>query len=149
MKFLPEEMINVQHPVSSPEEAIRAAGDLLEKEKTISSSYKQAMVEAYISQGAYFVLAPGVAVPHARPQDGALESAISFVQLEEPVVFGHSTNDPVTLIFGLSAASNDEHLHILQKLTMLLNDPSTIEQMKEARNVQDITKIIQRSGMKK
>ena len=122
---------------------LHAAGQLLLDEELIEPSYIEAMKQAYQKNGLYFVLAPQIAIPHARPEDGVNEAAVSLVQLKEPISFGHAINDPVRLVFGLGAASSSDHLTLLRRLTTLLNDTSNIDQLLQATTVDDIKKVIE------
>ena len=56
--------------------------------------------------GPYIVITKHVALPHARPEAGALESAIGIATLKHPVKFGNKDNDPVKYLFCLSATDN-------------------------------------------
>ena len=40
--------------------------------------------------GAYIVVCPGIAMPHARYEDGVHAVAVSFLRLKEPVYFSTS-----------------------------------------------------------
>ncbi len=109
----------------SPEQAILAAGQALLAAGACTQEYVQAMIDNFHQFGAYFVIAPGLAMPHARPEQGALLPHISFIRLRQPVVFGHSDNDPVTLVLGLSATGQDQHIQLIQQLVTLLGDQDT------------------------
>jgi ascorbate PTS system EIIA or EIIAB component len=143
MKFLEPSIIKVGVEVAGAEEAIYAAGQLLVHEGLVEESYIEAMQHAYRKNGPYFVLAPHIAIPHARPEDGVNEASVSLVQLKEPVVFGHAMNDPVRLVFGLGAASSDEHLLLLQRLTGLLNNPDNVDKLLNATNEVEIKNILE------
>lgn len=143
MNFLEKNLIKLGVEVNNAEEAITAAGQLLLDEELIKPSYIEAMKQAYQKNGPYFVLAPQIAIPHARPEDGVNEAAVSLVQLKEPISFGHTINDPVRLVFGLGAASSSDHLTLLRRLTTLLNDTSNIDQLLQATTVDDIKKVIE------
>jgi|SRR5699024_426210 len=143
MRFLDSSLIKLGAEVQTAEEAIREAGNLLLKEGMIDQSYIDAMLKAYKENGPYFVLAPHIAIPHARPEDGVNEASVSLLQLKTPVKFGHQSNDPVQLIFGLGAASSDEHLTLLQKLTGLLNEGSHVDTLKNATHLEEIQKILE------
>ena len=143
MKFLEENIVKVGVEATSPEAAIEAAGNLLLQEGFIEESYIEAMKDAYKKNGPYFVLAPHIAIPHARPEDGVNEASVSFIQLKEPVVFGHASNDPVQLVFSLGASSSDEHLTLLKKLTVLLNNAENINKLMNATSYDDIKNILE------
>jgi ascorbate PTS system EIIA or EIIAB component len=142
MRFLGENLVALDVETTSPEETIRAAGDLLVKENTVKESYVEAMLNSYKKNGPYFVLAPKIALPHARPEDGVKEASVSFIRLKTPVKFGSVLNDPVKFVFALGASSSDEHIKILQKLTMLLNDQKNLDKLDKASNYQEIKEII-------
>jgi ascorbate PTS system EIIA or EIIAB component len=142
MRFLGENLVALDVETTSPEETIRAAGDLLVKENTVKESYVEAMLNSYKKNGPYFVLAPKIALPHARPEDGVKEASVSFIRLKTPVKFGSVLNDPVKFVFALGASSSDEHIKILQKLTMLLNDQKNLDKLDKVSNYQEIKEII-------
>jgi ascorbate PTS system EIIA or EIIAB component len=142
MKFLEENLVALDAEASTPEEAIRAAGELLVEGGAVHETYVQAMVDSYRKNGPYFVLAPRIALPHARPEDGVNEASVSFVRLKEPIVFGNVANDPVEFVFALGASSSDEHLQILQKLMMLLSNQENIQKLSELTTYQQIKEMI-------
>ncbi|MGI2329206.1 PTS sugar transporter subunit IIA [Planococcus sp. YIM B11945] len=145
MKFLEENLVALDVAAATPEEAIRAAGGLLVSEQLAEPRYVEAMIESYQKNGPYFVLAPQIALPHARPEDGVKEASASFVRLQNPVVFGSAANDPVELVFALGASSSDEHLSMMKQLVMLLNNPAHVEKLKKATSYEEIQQLIGRN----
>ncbi|WP_330949226.1 PTS sugar transporter subunit IIA [Virgibacillus sp. MG-45] len=141
MKFLEADLIKVDVVVESAEEAIQEAGNLLLNANLIEKDYVDAMIKSYRKNGAYFVLAPQIAIPHARPEDGVNEASVSFVKLKEPINFGNEMNDPVQLVFGLGASNSDEHLALLRKLTTLLNNSNNVDVLRNAKGYEDIKKL--------
>lgn len=148
MKFLTEKLIDADFHAANAEEAIKRAGALLAEEGGVEQKYIKAMIESYRTNGAYFVLSPKIALPHARPEDGVKDASVSLVQLKSPVEFGHKTNDPVSLVFGLGATSGDEHLKILQRLTRLLNEKEIADELINAKSRSEIMKIIEKGNGK-
>src|SRR5690625_1114205 len=143
MRFLDNGLIKLGAEVQTAEEAIHEAGNLLLKEGVVKQTYIDAMLKAYKENDPYFVLASHIAIPHARPEDGVTEASVSLLQLKTPVIFGHQSNDPVQLIFALGAASSDEHLTLLQKLTGLLNVGSNVEKLMNAVSLEEIKNILE------
>jgi PTS system ascorbate-specific IIA component len=80
-----------------------------------TEAYTDAMVATIRELGPYVVIAPGLAMPHARPSESVLETGMSLVVLTEPVAFGHAKNDPVRVLFGLAALDHDRHLELLSE----------------------------------
>jgi PTS system ascorbate-specific IIA component len=99
------------------------------------------MVRVTRELGPYAVLAPGVAMPHARPEDGAREAGLSIVILSEGVNFG-SPNDPVYLVIGFAAKDKTSHLKILQELALLLSEPDIIEVIKKTRTIDELKNLL-------
>ncbi|MBM7600011.1 PTS system mannitol-specific IIA component/PTS system ascorbate-specific IIA component [Virgibacillus halotolerans] len=143
MRFLEPDIVKIGVEAADAESAIEAAGNLLLQEGLVEESYIEAMKEAYRKNGPYFVLAPHIAIPHARPEDGVNEASVSLIQLKEPIVFGHIMNDPVQIVFGLGASSSDEHLILLKKLTGLLNDTTNVEKLSNATSYDEIKNILE------
>lgn len=103
-------------------EAITVAGTLLEQAGAITADYTQAMIDSVEKNGPYIVVAPGFAFAHARPSAAVRRTALSWVRLAEPVSFGHSSNDPVTLVVALAAADDKAHTAAMAQLAKLLGN---------------------------
>ncbi|MGP4080699.1 PTS sugar transporter subunit IIA [Pseudalkalibacillus sp. R45] len=142
MRFLDERVVRLDVDISSPEEAIKQAGYLLVEADIAEERYVKAMMDSYKKNGPYFVLAPNIALPHARPEDGAKESAVSLIRLKKPISFGHASNDPVQLVFALSATSSDQHLIVLQKLMKLLGNPDNVSSLIRLNSKKDLQSLL-------
>ncbi|AEA01591.1 MULTISPECIES: PTS sugar transporter subunit IIA [Aerococcus] len=118
--FIQPNRMALQIDLDNPEAAIQFGGNLLEVDGLITPAYTQAMLDRYRDQGPYFVIAPGIAFPHARPEEGALATGFSLVTFKQPIVFSHPTNDPVHLMLCLSATDSQKHLEALMQLAELL-----------------------------
>ena len=141
MKFLDESLVALDVDANPPEEAIKAAGKLLVDANLAEDRYVEAMIHSYHENGPYFVLAPHIALPHSRPEDGVKEACVSLVRLKSDVKFGHKTNDPVRLVFGLGASSSDEHLIVLQKLMDLIGNSHNVEKLLQVESYEELKKI--------
>lgn len=120
-----------QTPVSK-EEAIQAAGELLEKLGYVDHTYVDAMQEREKLVSTYIGM--GVAIPHGTTQaKGTVKkTGIVFLQYPEGVDFGA---EKAQLVFGI-AGIGDEHLDLLSKLCTLLEDPARLETLKTTDDVQ-------------
>ena len=92
---------------------------------------------------AYIVLIPKVAMPHARPEDGALKTGFSIVTLKDPVCFGNKKNDPVYLVIGLSAVDNIIHLKTMKQLSRLLCDDDMVNNIIKSQSCEELYKYIE------
>lgn len=121
-ELLTKEMIELKVPAANWEEAIYAGGEILENKGFIEHRYVEAMIATVKKMGAYIVIAKGIAMPHARPEDGVKKIGISLITLENPVEFGSEENDPVSVVVFLCAIDNVTHLNALAELMEFLDD---------------------------
>lgn len=113
------------------EEAIQAAGELLEELGYVDSTYVSAMQDREKLVSTYIGM--GVAIPHGTTQaKGTVKkTGIVFFQYPEGVDFGE---EKAQLVFGI-AGIGDEHLDLLAKLCTLLEDPARLETLKTTDDV--------------
>mgnify|MGYP000574838759 CR=1 FL=1 len=123
-------------------EAIKVAGSLLLKKGCAEPRYIDAMINYCKQYNAYIVIAPGIAMPHARPENGAKNICISIITLEKPVKFGHPENDPVSIVIAFTAVDKKSHLGVLQELAELLADGNTVKGIKNAKSNDELLSII-------
>ncbi|MEK3889687.1 PTS sugar transporter subunit IIA [Bacillus sp. FSL K6-3431] len=143
MLTLSEGLIELDVKASDAEDAIRKAGQLLVNEGLAEERYVDAMVKGFQDIGPYIVIAPNIAFPHARPELGAKGKGVSMIRLSEPVVFGHPTNDPITLVCALCGTDNTSHIEMLQALANVLRDEEKLDIiMNKAISKQEIISII-------
>lgn len=107
-------------------DAIRAAGDALVDSGCTTSEYTEAMIRMVDAHGPYIVIAPGLALAHARPGPEVRCDGLSVVTLAEPVAFGHAHNDPVSVVIGLAGVAADSHLSAVAELVNAFNEPAVI-----------------------
>ena len=120
------------------EHAIELAGDLLVSSGRVTPEYTVAMVDVLESHGPYFVIAPGIALAHAKPSEFVISNGLSLVTLIEPIAFGNEANDPVQLVFGLCAVDHDSHIEILAELSNLLSDNEAVNILLNAGDTEQI-----------
>ncbi len=138
INFLLPDAVFLSGEAKTPEEAIREAGDLLERANISLPSYTDAMVEAFHSLGSYIVLAPHIAMPHARPDDRVLKAGFGLLRLNQPIKFGHPENDPVKILIPLAGVNNHGHIEMLQILASVLSEPMNIDILLSSSDVNEI-----------
>lgn len=128
--------------VSDCDDAIKKGTELLIKAGAAEPRYTQAVIDIKNENGPYYVLAPGIAMPHARPESGALATGFSLMTLAKPVAFGHETNDPVDIVLCISAKDKDDLNNnvIIDVMTLLEND-EIIADLRRAKTEDDLRKI--------
>lgn len=137
-ELLTANMIDVKIEAKNWEEVIYAGGKILEDNGLIEHRYVDAMVNTVKKMGAYIVIAKGIAMPHARPEDGAKNVGMALLTLKTPVNFGNKENDPVSVAIFLCAVDNITHLKALAELMQLLDDEDFKKVADEASSKDEI-----------
>ncbi len=141
-KYLMPGHIALDVKVRDWEDAIRAAGRLLVNNGRVEPRFVDAMVGVVRQLGPYAVIAPGIALPHARPEDGVKEGSIALVRLAEPVAFGNSVNDPVDLIVVLAPADSTSHIGALAEIADFLRDEDNVRRLRSAGNAAEVLALV-------
>ena len=67
---------------------------------------------------------------------------LSVVILDEPVVFGHPHNDPVSVVLGLAVTTPEAHVTSVAELANVFNDPQSIPALAAATDVEEVQRIL-------
>lgn len=140
--LITEETVELNVEVKIWEDAVVAGGSLLEKCGAIEHRYIDAMIETVREIGPYIVIAPGIAMPHARPESGVKRVGMSFITLRDTVNFGNKDNDPVKIVVCLCAVDHSTHIKALSELVGLLQNEEFINTAKNAGDKREILKYI-------
>ncbi|MGQ9767852.1 MAG: PTS sugar transporter subunit IIA [Anaerolineae bacterium] len=124
------------------EDAVRAVGALLVADDAVEPRFVDAMIAVVKEFGAYIVVAPGIALPHARPEDGVKRASIGMITLAQPVEFGNEENDPVSLVLALAAVDNKQHVQGLAELAALLGDDDAVARLRSAESAEELLAIM-------
>jgi len=141
-ELLTEDTVLIKATASDWKDAIRKSGELLVKAGAAEPRYVEAMIRFCEEHQAYIVITPGVAIPHARPEDGMKRVGFSLVTLKKPVYFGHTQNDPVDLLVALGGPDNKSHLKALAQLAETLQNQETIKRIRNAQTKEEVLETI-------
>lgn len=103
------------------EDAIKLSIDKLIASGAVEPRYYDNIISNIKKMGPYIILAPGLAMPHARPEDGVNRTAFSLVTLKDPVYFDGDDN-PVQVLIALAGSDNDTHMQGIVEITQLFDD---------------------------
>lgn len=118
-------------------EAVRKAGQLMVHLGLVRPSYTDGMVDVIKTLGAYAVIVPGVAMPHAHPDKGSIQAGMVLLRLKNPVNFG-SHNDPVDFVIAFSAVDSKSHMGMIRGLALLLAKEGILDKFRDAKTSEDI-----------
>ena len=140
--LLRQENIQIKPEVSNWQEAIRTAAEPLREKGFITPGYIDVMIDNLVKIGPYIVIAPKVAIPHARPEDGVNELSMSLLKLEKAVSFSDKADHDIQLVIVLAAIDGETHLKALSQLTEMLSDKKSFTKIIQAKSAVDIYNVI-------
>lgn len=123
-------------------DAIRLAAYPLLKANKITLNYPEAMIAKVEEFGPFINLGKGIAIPHARPEDGVNEVGMSMLVLEKPTYLLNDSNQEIRLLICIAAVDNETHLKALAHLTTILRDNDSVQALLSSKNYDDIKNII-------
>lgn len=139
----PASAVRSQVAADDWKQAVRVAGELLVAQSAATAGYVDAIVSAVEELGPYIVLAPGIALAHARPEDGGKAVGFSLVQLAEPVEFGSVNNDPVDLVFAFVSPDAEQHITALSNLAEFIEEGDNLARLRAARTDDELYAVFQ------
>ena len=140
---LPLSQIQQVESVENWQQAVELAAKPLLKNGAIEPKYLQRILQLTEEIGPYYVIAPEIAMPHSRPEDGVLKQALSLVVLKQGVNF-NSENDPVRIVLMLAAKDNTSHIEMLSAVAELFSDDDAVQQIIQASDVNEISEVVYR-----
>ena len=108
--------IQINVHADSWQSALRLAAKPLLDNGSITATYVENMIQAVIKYGPYIVIAPGLALGHAEPDENVLKTGYAIATLDTPVKFGSKTNDPVDVVVVLASINSKDHLKALRQM---------------------------------
>lgn len=110
----------------------------------VETSYADAIKATHKKIGPYYVLAPKIAMPHARPEDGVNETALQLTVFKKGVDLGSVDNGDVYFSITLAAVDSDGHLLTIMALSELFQNDEDIEQIINAEDKAEIIKVLKK-----
>ena len=136
--LLSEDNVSFHYPAETWEDVIRHGGQLMVDAGFTEPTYTEAMIDVVRDMGPYIVLAPGLAMPHARPEMGAKQVGAALVTLEKPIDFGSPENDPVSVAVFLCAPNKEEHIQLLTDIATLFEDEEFLDAAVNFESIEDV-----------
>lgn len=138
---LTESYIQFFDEIESWEEAVRLSAKPLLEGGKVKQSYIDGMIESVKEHGPYIVIAPNIALPHARPETGSVEIGYSVMKLKNPVSFSEDGESDASLFIALSCVDSSKHIEMLQEIVMILSDQEKHDGIFAATTKEEILEI--------
>ncbi|MGD6737876.1 PTS sugar transporter subunit IIA [Photobacterium leiognathi] len=138
--------IALQASATTWEQAIKIGTDMLIASGAIQPSYHDAIIQSVKTLGPYIVIAPQLALPHARPENGVNRTAFALVTLQQPIMFD-GEDEPVDVLITLAGSSSDEHMEGLLEVTQIIDDEESdtgvdLDKLRRCRSADDVYRVI-------
>lgn len=151
-ELLTLEAISLDVQANDWEEAVRLSGEILERMGKATANYTERMVASVHALGAYMVVCPGVAMPHATPEDGALALGVSFLRLQTPVTFPTLSKEipegkevretKADLFFAFTTTGEKEHIPMMEDLWEIFSSAETLAAIRSAPTKEAVQKVM-------
>ena len=136
--------IKLNQTAANWEEAIKIGTDLLVVSGAIEPRYYENIVSKIKEMGPYIVLAPGLAMPHARPEEGVIRTAFGLTTLAQPVNFD---GEQISVLVTLAGSDSDTHMEGIMEITQIFDDPDSedgvnIQKFLDCKTQEDVLAVI-------
>ncbi|MGL9721201.1 PTS ascorbate transporter subunit IIA [Symbiopectobacterium sp.] len=146
--LLENRSIRLQAEAATWQEAVKIGVDLLVAADVVEPRYYQAILDGVERFGPYFVIAPGLAMPHGRSEEGVKKTGFALVTLKTPLPFNHEDNDPVDLLITLAAEDATAHQEVgIMQIVNLFEDEANFDRLRACRTEQDVLDLIDRATL--
>ena len=135
-----KELIKLNQSFSTKEEAIEYCGNLLVEGGYVNPNYVSAMLERDLDLSVY--MGNFIAIPHGteKVKKEVLKTGVVIVQVPRGVNFGTEENPKVaTILFGI-AGIKDEHLELIQKISIFCADVDNVVKLADAQSIDEVAK---------
>lgn len=129
------------------QQAVKLGVDLLVAAGVVEPRYFNAILAGVEQFGPYFVLAPGLAMPHGRPEEGVLKTGFALVTLKQPVCFGDEDNDPIDILITMAAVDAKTHQEVgIMQVVNLFEDEANFDRLRACRTPQQVLSLINQTS---
>ncbi len=118
-------------------DAVHVAVQPLVDDGCVTPAYIDGIIENAETYGPYFVLAPDLALLHARPDQGVIERQLAVTISQEGVVFREG-DSPVRVLVTLAATDANSHIDVMRELAQMFSDPASIERLATASSADEV-----------
>ena len=108
----------------------------------VEKSYLEAIQQKHKDIGAYYVLAPKIAMPHARPEDGVNEACLQVTVFKNGVDLESEDNGEVYFSITLAAMDSDSHIQTIMALSEMFQNDDDIDAIIAANTNKEIADIL-------
>lgn len=140
--LITRDVIRVYPSAKNWQDALEKSCSALIENGAVEPRYLQAIIHSHQEIGPYYVIGPGMAMPHARPEDGVNRLSLAITIIQQGVSFDADENDPIKMLVTLAATDSESHIETIAQLAELFMNEQHVAQICQANNVDDVLAII-------
>lgn len=133
MDLLDKGNVRILKHADNWKDAIRKSVLPLEENGFVEERYKEEIIAGVEKLGPYIIVAPSIALPHARPEQGVIKSQIAITLFKNAVKFDKE-NTSAQLFVTLAASDSNSHLNALVSISDILQDEEKVERILQAED---------------
>lgn len=135
--MIQKDHVSIRQSVQDWREAVTLSLSPLVESGHVEKRYIDGVMENTEKFGPYYVIAPLIALPHARPEQGVKQKGLSVLLLKESVMFSKEGHE-VKLVIGFAATDSESHLQSLVALSELLSDEEKLNRILQASTQEEL-----------
>ncbi|MDY4760828.1 MULTISPECIES: PTS sugar transporter subunit IIA [Streptococcus] len=126
------------------QEAVKLAVQPLIDSGAVSSEYYDAIIASTEKYGPYYVLMPGMAMPHAEAGNGVFKDAFALITLTNPVVF--SDGKEASVFITLAATDPAIHTTVaIPQIVALFELDNAIDRLLACQTPEEVLQLVEAS----
>ncbi|MCS4488010.1 PTS sugar transporter subunit IIA [Streptococcus sciuri] len=142
--FIENDSIRLGLTATDWQEAVKLSVDPLIESGAVLPEYYDAIIASTKEHGPYYILTPGMAMPHARPEAGVKRDAFSLITLTEPVTF--TDGKEVSVLLTLAATSSAIHASVaIPQIIALFELDNAIDRLLACKSPEDVLALVEES----
>lgn len=123
-------------------EALIETGRLMVDKKIIDCHYVSKIIEDSKALNFYYVIGENIAMPHAAPAFGALNTALAITTSKNGINFGSHEFNPVKIIFMISVLDSGEHIDFIMEIANILQDRKFVDELINCNDDSELEKVL-------
>lgn len=126
------------------QEAVELAVQPLIDSGAVTREYYEAILASTEEYGPYYVLMPGMAMPHAEAGKGVLKDSFALITLTKPVTF--SDGKEVSVLLTLAATDPKIHTSVaIPQIVALFELENSIERLLACQSPEEVLDMVEES----
>ncbi|MFT9008220.1 MAG: PTS sugar transporter subunit IIA [Bifidobacterium sp.] len=109
---------------------------------TIRPTYVQAIKDSIAGPGGTYIdLGSGIALAHARPENGVVDTSLSVLHVASPFLLADQKDHAISTIFCLAAKDATTHIDLMRSLANFLGNEADQRKLAAVSNEEQLIQI--------